>query len=548
VRAAARRLRGRAALAHGVHVLARPTRAAGASSLLEQHFGAAHAAPRAAACAYHNTTLRWERGPSRPAARSSASAESQLQRRSRQLTNALVDCASGEEVLSLVAASLSGNGDAVRLNEIHVSTAMLRLTKCEQPRRGCGYDERFTRLLSAAEELFDSMGPQSFANVLYACGKLGVLPSDRWLARYWEASQAALPQFTPQGLSNTLYACGELELLPPPVWLRCFWQVSQAALPQFNSQECSNTFYACGQLALVPPSDWLLRYWRASEAALTHFNPQNFSNTLYACGQLKLTPPSDWLRCFWQTSQAALPKYNQQDFANTLYACGQLALLPPPGWTRNYWAACKASLEHFNGQDCSNILLSVAILSLWDCHVLHELWQKLNLAVQSAETGERSLLACQLFQLHLVAAAERPGLLPAPSPEVLEYVRREWREQQQASLRTGSSALHEAVSACLTAQDVEHVKERWCERSELTIDIAIERATHRIALEVDGPYHFLLNGQPDGSTRLRNRCLAAHGWLVVVVDYRVWDTLRTAKERDAYLLKLLNSATAATDA
>ncbi len=219
-------------------MLARPTRAAGASSLLLQHTGAAQAA---AACEYHNTTLRWERGPSRPAARSSASAESQLERRSRQLTSDLVACASGDDVLSLVAASLSGKGDAVPLNAIHVSTALLRLANCRQPRRGYADDERFVQLLQTAEELFDSMQERSLANVLYACGKLGVVPSERWLARFWAASQSELPHFSPQGLSNTLYACGDLELLPPPEWRACFWQASQAALPQFNAQDFANT-------------------------------------------------------------------------------------------------------------------------------------------------------------------------------------------------------------------------------------------------------------------------------------------------------------------
>jgi hypothetical protein len=249
-------------------------------------------------------------------------------------------------------------------------------------------------------------------------------------------------------------------------------------------------------------------------------------------------PPPDWLPCFWQASQAALPQFTPQNLSNTLHACGQLALAPSSDWLRQYWAACKiAGLEHFNGQACSNILLSVAILSLWDCPVLDALWQKLVSAVESAGSAHRSLLAIQLYQLHVVAAAEQPGQLAAPSPEVLEFARHEWRNGQ--SSRT--SALHMEVSACLTARGIAHVNEYWCERSELAIDIAIERDTQRIALEVDGPHHFLQNGQSDGSTRLRNRCLAAHGWLVVVVDYRKWDG-RIAQQRDAYLKELLRGA------
>jgi len=91
------------------------------------------------------------------------------------------------------------------------------------------------------------------------------------------------------------------------------------------------------------------------------------------------------------------------------------------------------------------------------------------------------------------------------------------------------------VSQCLTRMGVTHANERWCERAERSIDIAIEGAEERVALEVDGPHHFLQNGSQDGSTQLRNRMLAAHGWRVVVVDYRLWDGLKTQSQREEYL-------------
>ena len=86
---------------------------------------------------------------------------------------------------------------------------------------------------------------------------------------------------------------------------------------------------------------------------------------------------------------------------------------------------------------------------------------------------------------------------------------------------------------------VAHTNERWCERAERRIDIAIEGAGAPVALEVDGPSHFLQDGQQDGSTRLRDRMLAAHGWRVVVVDYREWCELSTQAQRAEYLRRLL---------
>jgi acetyl esterase/lipase len=85
---------------------------------------------------------------------------------------------------------------------------------------------------------------------------------------------------------------------------------------------------------------------------------------------------------------------------------------------------------------------------------------------------------------------------------------------------------------------VAHANEHWCDRAERCIDITIEGTTP-VALEVDGPSHFLQDGRPDGSTALRDRMLAAHGWRVVVVDYRAWIAQKTPEQREHYLRSLL---------
>ena len=97
--------------------------------------------------------------------------------------------------------------------------------------------------------------------------------------------------------------------------------------------------------------------------------------------------------------------------------------------------------------------------------------------------------AFQLYQVHMVAETERPGLLPPPSAEMLEFARDAWVKDVKA--RSQTSELHRSVSECLTAAGVKHENERWCEDSGHSIDIAIESGAHRIALEVDGPSHYI---------------------------------------------------------
>ena len=141
----------------------------------------------------------------------------------------------------------------------------------------------------------------------------------------------------------------------------------------------------------------------------------------------------------------------------------------------------------------------------------------------------------QLYQAYQAAAVERPGLLSAPDPELLAAARKSWIDRMVHT----SSRLHADVSACLTRMGVAHANERWCKRAERSIDVVVEGAGVQVALEVDGPTHFLQDGRQDGSTQLRNRMLAAHGWRVVVVDYRTWMKVKTQAQREDYLRALL---------
>jgi hypothetical protein len=256
---------------------------------------------------------------------------------------------------------------------------------------------------------------------------------------------------------------------------------------------------------------------------------------------------------YWEVSVASLQRFSPQELSNTLYGCGLLAIAPPAAWMLAYWAAVAACLTRCDGQEgqCmiaqnySNMLYAAALLSLWDFPVLTALWQRLNDALRGTSVAEDRLVGlCQLYHVHLVANVERPGLLAAPSAALLETAQQAWRASPQGN---ALSALHTSVSACLTTMKVAHSNERWCERSEHNINIALRHGAQRIALQVDGPSRFLRNGQPDGPTRLRNRYLVAHGWRVAVVGCREWDALRThsQREREEYLVQLLHAATAA---
>ena len=79
------------------------------------------------------------------------------------------------------------------------------------------------------------------------------------------------------------------------------------------------------------------------------------------------------------------------------------------------------------------------------------------------------------------------------------------------------------------------------------IDCALLWRGCPVALQADGPTHFLLDGrgQPcssDGRTQLRDTILRLLGWLVVVVPGHEWAQLGDDADKEAYLRHRLDAA------
>ena len=75
-----------------------------------------------------------------------------------------------------------------------------------------------------------------------------------------------------------------------------------------------------------------------------------------------------------------------------------------------------------------------------------------------------------------------------------------------------------------------------------SIDVVAEFRGHLIAIEADGPSHFL---SPDmrvtGDTLFRNRCLQARGYKVLSVPKHFWDTVRGPEAKQQWLQQQLNA-------
>ena len=83
----------------------------------------------------------------------------------------------------------------------------------------------------------------------------------------------------------------------------------------------------------------------------------------------------------------------------------------------------------------------------------------------------------------------------------------------------------------------EAIYEHSTEDGLSTMDIALLlRGGQKLAIEVDGPSHFLSDGKSfSGNTALRNCLLENRGWKVVNVSASVWIALNNDDKRIAYL-------------
>ena len=380
-----------------------------------------------------------------------------------------------------------------------------------------------------SEAKLSSFNGQDFANTLWACGTLGLVPPPSWMACYWKWSEGKLPSFKAQGFANTLWACGTLGAVPPPAWLACYWKCSEAKLSSFNGQNFANTFWACATLSVMPPASWLACYWKWSEAKLPHFNEQNFGNTMWACGKLGMVPPPSWMACYWKWSEAKLPSFSEQSLANTLLSCGTLGLTPPTVWMECFLRSSEAAMPRFSTQNLGNTLFALAMLKQWSSPIVKFIWsafQRRLADVKHLSDSDRHMDFSQMQLVYLVARAECPGTLLYDDPLLLAEAAQRRAKRSKDGI---SSSLEERVLKVLIELNGDNAipfeRNSWCDKSEHRIDISLRHPSLRIAIEVDGPSHFIKTAagayKPSGETLLRNRLLEGAGWRVLSVQFPV---------------------------
>ena len=100
------------------------------------------------------------------------------------------------------------------------------------------------------------------------------------------------------------------------------------------------------------------------------------------------------------------------------------------------------------------------------------------------------------------------------------------------------SGLQRSIAAALATLQLGFEEEYLEPRTGYSLDLALPSS--RVAVEVDGPSHFLLPDgrgvrRPNGPTLLKRRLLTAAGWRVISVPFYKWDGFATANGQQTYL-------------
>ncbi|KXZ52923.1 hypothetical protein GPECTOR_8g30 [Gonium pectorale] len=473
---------------------------------------------------------------------------------------------------------------------------------------GAEYAPAVSSLLDATQKLMQqqpaAFNAQSLSNSLWALATLGCSGAKYTpaLSSLTGAVQHLLQQqpitFNAQELPNILWA---LATLQQPSGSEALIEVAAAechrrAFLRFSPQGISNAAWALAKMprsGLEPYPQWYQGWYEAAVQAAMQpgfvgaANPQEWSNLLYALGLVRHRPPAALLTLAAESTELRT-EANAQDCTNCLWSLavlyGRLELLD--GGSRAAVEALvgvlagrlrqlllrKAAGERPTAQGLCNSLWALAVMGAdvlaLNSGLTRSLVDEVAQRLEAAGPGIQVEELAQLRQVHLELAAATvcsPGLqLEASGNGLLgcASLQATWwdatdPQQQNATGSAFQLQVLEVLAAlqqagrrqrCERLPAIASVQaKQWLPQLGRSVDAVVElEGGRRLAVAVDGPTHFLANGEhwrtKDGRTQLRDRQLErvfGRG-NVLSVPYWEWDALRGGKAaQEDYLWRVL---------
>jgi hypothetical protein len=424
--------------------------------------------------------------------------------------------------------------------------------------RGYRIDEQQAQqLVAALAEQRRDANCQDVANALWAAATMGLrVPASTWEQLLQELADKA-GQARPQGLANALWAAATMGLqLPASTWARLL-QVLADKAAQARPQQLANALWAtakrtggaAGSQGAEAVGAAVLRLAAAvGPRHVAAMNPQDISNSLWALAQLRLCPQPLVGQLAASAVQQA-PAMTPQGLSNAALAAAKLGLVDAPLFAALVGAAQRLA-RRSGSQGLCNLAWSVAVA---DQRQLAAAAVELCECVAAAEVWGSTVLEdhMQLHQVHLWLLDGQPdggGLAGALSAEQLQRCEEAWEGQLQETAQQRRGEFKRRVFAA--AQRLPTLtgcrQEARTGDGAFSIDVAAKHAAsgRLLAIEADGPFHFLRPGRrPTGETLARNRALAARGYVVVCVPWWEWAKVQgDAVAEEAYLARAVEAA------
>ena len=248
------------------------------------------------------------------------------------------------------------------------------------------------------------------------------------------------------------------------------------------------------------------------------FNPQGLANTAWACATVGHASPA-LFDAIASASMALVGEFKPQELASTAWAyatVGHKSLVL-------FDAIAKASVKRVGELDPQGLANTAWAYAACDVRAV-SLFASPRFADRCADLVDEfsTVELSQLHQWQLWLELERAG----DSWPGLRADMRERCRQAFSSEDVSPSQFQRKVAVALQDLDL-GVSEEVRTSAGYSIDVVVTMAKgHKVAVEVDGPSHFVGASQtPNGATLLKRRQLRAAGWALLPVPYWEWDAL-----------------------
>ena len=365
----------------------------------------------------------------------------------------------------------------------------------------------------------DDFNEQDLSNTAWAFAKVGREAPALFDIISGEVVRRGLGDSNARDLSNTAWAFAKVGRAAPDLFEIISTEVVRRELCDFNAQDLSNTAWAFAKVGREAPDLFDIISAEVVRRGLDDFNEQDLSNTAWAFAKVGREAPALFDIISGEVVRRGLGDSNARDLSNTAWAFAKVGREAPALFDVISAEVVRRGLGDFNAQDLSNTAWAFAVLNPPSAD---KLFGMASFTTRCAHL-ETSFSLEHLSQLHQWSLwREERGALWSGLPQPLRQACRNAfvdKEVQPSQLQ--SYVVHEIRSRGVTVEE-----EHRCEASGYSIDgLATLKDGRRVAVEVDGPSHFLGSShQPTGATLLKRRQLRYFEWHLESVLYWEWES------------------------